>query len=409
MPDCHHANDDELYCHPCPKQCQCKGNAQHCSFISDQHNLSHIKSLTFENTHLQHSHELVDAKGPFLVYLGLGNTSLECLHHKSKPILKGFTKLLFLHLGDNKVTRILAKSFSHKYLMFINISNNHIVDIDIGTFSSTKSLKFILLSGNYLKVIKNHFFQGLVSLQVLDLDNNPIIEISQFALLACTDLMLLQSDWFMVCLVAPVTTHCTPMHDSLSSCQDLLSTDLHRFGILFQSVFAFVANVIFACMNIYNKPHEYVLFIHLNIADGLMGVYLGIIAGSDLVYKGSFRCIVSIWHQHGLCKAAALTNFLSSQMSLLILLFISFDRAKNIASIIKKENNKKLYLCLMITWVIVFGITVAFFISLHFNFIRIQNNLCLIFGISGNKEMNLQEIILNILFVTLNTVLLILK
>ena len=64
----------------------------------------------------------------------------------------------------------------------------------------------------------------------------------------------------------------------------------------------------------------------LATADFLMGVYLMIIAGTDMYYRGDYSMYDKTWKNSHLCKFADTFAALSSETSLLFIALITFDR-----------------------------------------------------------------------------------
>ena len=92
----------------------------------------------------------------------------------------------------------------------------------------------------------------------------------------------------------------------MSSCSDLVSSTLHRALIVVQAICAFSLNVIVLIASVHKPSVEHYFVISLSIADSLMGIYLGILAGVDLSHKKKFNEIAAEWTTSAACLSAGL-------------------------------------------------------------------------------------------------------
>ena len=69
-----------------------------------------------------------------------------------------------------------------------------------------------------------------------------------------------------------------------------------------------------------------VLITNLAISDGLMGIYMLIIASADANYRGRYAFYAEEWQTSGTCKFAGFLSVLSSEASVFFITIISLDR-----------------------------------------------------------------------------------
>ena len=69
-----------------------------------------------------------------------------------------------------------------------------------------------------------------------------------------------------------------------------------------------------------------ILVLNLALADGLMGVYMMIIAFADLYYRGVYIVYAESWQESVYCKVAGFMSVLSSETSVFFMTLISIDR-----------------------------------------------------------------------------------
>ena len=74
-----------------------------------------------------------------------------------------------------------------------------------------------------------------------------------------------------------------------------------------------------------------VLITNLAISDGLMGIYMLIIASADANYRGKYAFYAEAWQTSGTCKFAGFLSVLSSEASVFFITIISLDRFSCIA------------------------------------------------------------------------------
>ena len=218
-------------------------------------------------------------------------------------------------------------------------------------------------------------------------------------------LQRLVSSWYLVCCVATHIDHldCSPKSDYLSSCTDLLGGNLQRSFITIQSILALSFNGLNAVLCFRERQHEYILFIHLSIADGLMGVYLGILAVVDFSYFGTFDSIIMSWTRHNLCIVSGCINFMSSEMALLLLAVMSVKRVKNLAKLqlLQKEHGFFHAVSLSLWSVCLMG-AAGLFVATVMDILVIHNNMCLFIGIADGSIPSFAETMWYGIYIVLN-------
>jgi hypothetical protein len=75
-----------------------------------------------------------------------------------------------------------------------------------------------------------------------------------------------------------------------------------------------------------------VLVTNLNVANMLMGVYCGIIAGADEVFRGSFVHKERAWAESMTCQVAGFLYLLSTEVSSLTVVIITWDQISQLSS-----------------------------------------------------------------------------
>jgi hypothetical protein len=200
--------------------------------------------------------------------------------------------------------------------------------------------------------------------------------------------------------------HCHPNNQFLSSCENLFDISAHRYTILLQSVLSIIANLAAGCTYVMKHDIDYVILLHMAIADGCMGLYLGVVSGADLTYKGIFYTLN--WTHNHLCIIAGILHFLISEMSLLLLVFLSFQWSKVINTMAKVQRmDGKLNIVAIIYWFLVLLTGIILVTFVYTELTSIHNNQCLLFVVREGIVLNKLELSIIIIFILLNSALLV--
>lgn len=219
---------------------------------------------------------------------------------------------------------VLQKLKSHSFnglstLPQLDLSNQQISSLPAHTFTGLRNLMSLNLSGNPIKSIHPHAFAGLTQLVTLDLSNTTISwDQSDYPAEAFFLLTFLTnfytSDARYCCSIGSQVDNCHPKVDYFSSCADLMSNILLRSVLWIMGIISLLANsmVIYwrfpDCMR--SRVHAF-LIINLAFGDLVMGVYLLLIAGADVHYRGSYVYHLYEWKRSSVCSAAGFLSTVS--------------------------------------------------------------------------------------------------
>ena len=144
------------------------------------------------------------------------------------------------------------------------------------------------------------------------------------------------SQYLFCCLTRDINTveECLPQSDQFSSCEDLMRNQVLRICMWVLGLSALLGNgvVIFWRLTPSQRTKhrknrvQSILILNLAIADGLMGVYMIIIAAADLYFRNVYVFYEDYWQKSTFCKMAGFLSVLSSESSVLFLTVISIDR-----------------------------------------------------------------------------------
>ena len=95
-----------------------------------------------------------------------------------------------------------------------------------------------------------------------------------------------------------------------------------------------------------------ILVMNLAIADGLMGVYMLIIASADMYYRDIYIIYAEDWKSSIVCKMAGFLSVLSSEASVFFLTVISVDRGISVITPFSdlRLNQYKLKIAILLIW-----------------------------------------------------------
>lgn len=108
---------------------------------------------------------------------------------------------------------------------------------------------------------------------------------------------------------------------------------------------------------------------NLAVADFLMGIYLSIIGVQDYRFRRQYHTVALEWIASWGCVAAGILAMTSSEVSLLILAFMSVERFLLIADPFgghRRLNTQNVFVFLLAIWVI--GCTISIFPGKYKNF-----------------------------------------
>lgn len=350
-------------------------------------------------------------------------------------------KITKLMIKEAKITDIERFSFArYKSLEIIDLTGNRITNIQPGSFIHLKQLKILELQRNKLKVLKSGTFQGLISLSELNLIGNPIEEIEEEAFsglkqltkLNLSNMMLrtissgafrgmdsltelylnnnkhlqqlpldifdnvpltyLATDKFEFCCIAKLSgPNCSAPKDLFSSCNDLMANLTLCVCIWILGSIALVGNAFVLMWRLKiksdNKVHS-LLLLNLAIADFLMGIYLIIIAGVDVFYRGRYFIYNDSWKRSPLCQFSGFVSTISSEASVFILTIMTVDRYVTIVHPFKHIglSVRGTYVALLITWFVAFILAGVPLTGIeYFKEFYARSGVCLPLQLTSNK------------------------
>ena len=406
-----------IFCFRCPAKCSCIGFSVDCTNVAK--NITDMaiyispstRMLDLSNVHHALSH--VSLKKQNVQNLAHLNLSACEIRNLSATFLSSMQNLLFLDLSHNQLKLLASHTFlSQSRLKSLILNGNlNLLTIDSEAFTGLVSIKSITLKNLQINKLSKSSFSSL-SLDTLDVSESIIHNVEGNAFerlnvkeiyLATTNiksfssemfsglesLTLLVTNDFSLCCIKPSylpDDKCFPQKNEFSSCSDLMRNPILRSCIWIFGLFALIGNVFsFFYQLIYHVEKMklgYGMFTsNLAISDFLMGLYLIIIAGADMYFRGEYSLYDDVWRNSLLCNFAGILAPLSSEASILFIALITVDRM----IVVKypfgeyRIKEKRAYILTIIAWsiAIILSIVPVIFTSYFGEQFYTKSGVCL--------------------------------
>ena len=348
-------HDDEWLCDiPCPAQCLCQGHAFWCPRPFSAHLFPQLRYLDARGSGMTPS----DLRNnTYIVRLSLARCSISFLPDMN------FHNLQFFDLSYNEIRSVLMNVFialrnvqililrgnpltslttnpsiiRQDALRKIDLSENHLSVFDSEIFSDTPAMTYVNISYSTIHSIRTCFSQTVPHLQELDVRGTVVDDFPSALFLELNDLVHVYASDYRFCCdevlpsIAPKPRCLAPEH-YLSSCDDMIRSEVYRLNVWLVSVLASLGNVVcFVCHCIrtsvtipYGEP-VVVFMMSLQCADLCMGLYTTAITAAHRTFGGTYFHHENKWKESMTCKAAGFLFLLSSEVSLLMIFFLTLD------------------------------------------------------------------------------------
>ena len=347
-------NDDELLCgFTCPPGCQCFGMAFFCNQSVPAGQYPELRYLSAEGSNMtlkdvENNTMLIylslarcflkDVQAPYLVNLcslDLRDNHLTSLRPDSLELIKSLRVLI---LGSNPLNvQLSAAAVSVlSNLRVLDVSRTAIRQFDPSGLGNLISLRTLNLSYSGLFHVLGDGFQRFKSLQTIDLLGCSIAKFPQSIFANLHKLQFVTADNYKMCcaLILPRgfnPSGCKAPIDLVSSCEDLLRTNVYRVALSLIAALSLSGNVTsLLYRTLFDKRTRSsgfgVFVIQLCASDFLMGVYLTIVGIADRLYKGTYLWNDFIWKQSRGCSLAGFLSLFSSEVSAFLIFIITVDR-----------------------------------------------------------------------------------
>nr|KAG5696801.1 hypothetical protein BaRGS_012824 [Batillaria attramentaria] len=236
----------------------------------------------------------------------------------SQLLLEQLVGLTHLYLSGNHMTSQLGQDFA----LFTQLAD-------------LVSLKTLIFEDAGLETLTSTGLSYMEELTTLDLRNNPLHAFTEDVFDGTKKLRTLRTDDPRLCCDY-FHQHidnliCDAPRDELSSCDDLLKSDLFRVFLWTFSLLAVSGNTGVMIYRLFidkeGTSQTYrILVVNLTLSDLLMGVYLAIIGSADAQFSGVYVSKEVEWRKSSMCAAAGFLALVSSEVSAFVICLVTLDR-----------------------------------------------------------------------------------
>ncbi|XP_076279969.1 leucine-rich repeat-containing G protein-coupled receptor 3 [Lasioglossum baleicum] len=283
----------------------------------------------------------------------------------------GCPELKSLSMQNNVIRTIEEDTFLHlDQLIELKLAFNKITSVPLNVFRPLKNLTKLELGYNNLHNLPMAVFYPMKKLQSLDLEGINLDSLTKNAFEEFHELSDVYFKKFHYCATyAPKAQRCRPFSDGVSSLDHLLDKTLLRTAVWVISCVTCMGNVLVLWGRFTATDENRVLTIiirNLAVSDTLMGVYLFIIAVTDMIFRDKYNQVASSWMSSWLCICLGILAMTSLEVSVLILSFMSLERYMLIVAPLKGHRTmtpQTTSATMIVTWII--GVTLALVPVIH--------------------------------------------
>ena len=385
--------DDELFCHLCPKGCTCLGLNVLCE---------HINVSTIQNDYLKSYSFIRISKSIFLIPVNFHEAlAIYIYHNNVNEILQvmqvgNYSSLQRIEITFNCIQEIniCLHGMHLNTLQYLDLTNNNISKISHFGFRCLRKLTHLDLSYNNLNLLLRNTFIGLPNIVSLKITNNLFIRIKLNTFQDLPIKVIITHNLQICCALYNPTSVCTTKKLYLSGCRKMLP---HQFLQFLGFFFGFLILGLNICLAIFLlKCREYNTRIDSKITYNLLTGCLHI---SDLciaicllvttllhTFKGdSFIEESMFWKKSILCSLLSILYLSSFLTSCLLQLMISLSRYLVITYLTENPLKYKLIKSLLFSMILIVLILSTFILVVDRNYYELTSPLCFFPGIIKPK------------------------
>ena len=345
--------DDEAFCGiTCPENCTCIGVAFVCPrpFRGEEYpKLRYVDAAGSGMTPRDFE------KNVRLVHLGVAHCGLHVLGSLLFPNLDSLdvrhnrlrvfneshliylSSLRLLLLGGNPLSLLFASStLTFPSVLYLDLSAVLLKEMDVNVLSVFPKLETLNLSSSGLERVTEDGFQSLTKLLILDVRGCPLSQVLPDVFLGLSRLAIVFASNYKLCCEASLPTgfdlaNCHAPFNEVSSCKDLLRSDLYRAALAVFATLSLLGNLATFLLRVLvfktsGRSGFGVFVTQLCVSDFMMGIYLTVVGVADRTYREGYLWADVAWRHSATCGLAGFLSLLSSEVSAFIVCFITLDR-----------------------------------------------------------------------------------
>ena len=398
--------DDEMFCdRSCPYRCHCQGWEMICRGPFDVGSFPYIRYLDARHSLTMLSHL---ASNTYLVYLNIamcrithiGNVTLPNLQvldvswnsigSVDMDVFLSFKQLHRLYLMGNPLTEMTGGHLDehHTFLSHIDLSHTSLSTFTGEPLQRFFALKSLNISFCNMTTVVEGGFGPTPTLQQIDLRGTLVAAHSQNVFKPLVGLKRVYTSNYKLCCPPMLPDRfmkdmCFSPQDELSSCQDLLRSDLYRVFLWLMCIVSLAGNLGCLCFRTFALKSQsasgFSVFVSsLSLADCFMGVYLAFVGVADEVFRGYYYLYEYTWISGVPCSVAGAMSLLSSEVSAITICCITLDRFLVLRfpfSTLRFSRRSARVACVL-TWLVGFALSLVPLLVPHWEFYR-QTGICI--------------------------------
>ena len=276
----------------------------------------------------------------------------------------------------------------------MSFNDNYIEFIESGALQNIVTLNFLNISNNPLYNLPSNILKQSGNFKLLMVDGFQLIDIDNNAFNEHNVKVTLTSDYYLCC-ISPTNAICTASKPWYISCSDILPK--YSIKLLFEttSILIFALNMISIVIHLVAKKSTMtfkVSVISLNISHLLCFAYMGIIWISDIRLQSVFAVKQKEWRSSLTCFTAFGILLWFTLLFQIVLLFLSLSRLIIVIyPLTNKFKRTKSIIQISTSFFIITLSFVGLIIKLN-RLSQIHNNLCLPFVDPTNSSLMVKVI-----------------
>ena len=416
----------------CPQSCTCRGFSIDCSYSLVKFIPASFRSNTIRILHLSHTnlsatpletfHTYMDlfilhmrdcfiSKIPqntfnasrLLRFLDLSYNALTFLHQDS---IRNLIKLQKLILTNNQLQttgRIFSKKPDTEFyqLVHIDLSVQNISYLPAEAFNGCPFLKHINLSHNPLYDLSADVFSQSKEYLYIDLEGVPLRKMHSNNIYSVYHIEIIVGEIVELCCISESIGDCRVSKTSISDCEHLISPTLLKTfiwinGITVTALNSFVVWYRLSKRNTYKRWAMYtnVYTLIIGITDLLMGLYLLCLAIVNIRYTGRYASFSFTWRSSFMCRMLAMVSTMASELSLLLIVLLTFFQLVTIKCIYGTVKHVKLYVVISLLVALSLSVATALIPILNISYFGSEfqsvTGTCLLYQLSSGQNAALE-------------------
>uniref|UniRef100_A0A4W4G0X8 G-protein coupled receptors family 1 profile domain-containing protein n=1 Tax=Electrophorus electricus TaxID=8005 RepID=A0A4W4G0X8_ELEEL len=255
--------------------------------------------------------------------------------------LRSVTHDMFIGLNHSPLSMLcvsLHRDFAENHIEVLNYSTlTTCIELTVLDLSCNRiaegakclQFKIVNISHNPLLHIHAGHFDHLIQLESLGLEGIEIPDIQTKMFLPMTNLSHIYFKDFQYCSYARHVRKCKPNTDGISSFENLLANVILRVSVWVMAFITCFGNLFVIGMRSFIRAENNLHTVCIKVlccADCLMGIYLFFLGVYDVKFRGEYNRNALIWMESLECRTMGFLAVLSSEVSMLLLTYLTLER-----------------------------------------------------------------------------------